>query len=294
MNGQAPSNVRRCNVCGGILSISTNGDTCAKCALDGALEETMPESAAEGGLPVFLSREDRGRQHRFGDYEILEEIDRGGMGVVYKARQISLDRLVALKMLLFGPLGSKEFIQRFRVEASAAASLKHPNIIPVHEVGVYQGQHYLVMDYVAGQTLSKLTGGQPFRPRRAAACMKKIAEAVHFAHEHGVLHRDLKPSNVLVDLNDEPHVTDFGLAKRLDANSELTLSGQVLGSPNYMSPEQARGARGKVGTYSDVYSLGAILFHLLTGRPPFAAATINDTIRLVLKQEPITPRTLVT
>jgi serine/threonine protein kinase len=164
----------------------------------------------------------------------------------------------------------------------------------VHEVGVHQGQHYLVMDYVAGQTLAKLSGGQPFAPRRAAAYMKKIAEAVHFAHEHGVLHRDLKPSNVLVDLNDEPHVTDFGLAKRLDVNSELTLSGQVLGSPSYMSPEQASGKRGKTGRYSDVYSLGAILFHLLTGRPPFVAETITDTIRLVLERDPITPRTLVT
>jgi serine/threonine protein kinase/WD40 repeat protein len=295
MNAQAQTDVRRCSVCGGVLSVSVDGNTCARCALGEALAETKLESCAEFDGPILLSLdEDPGRAQRFGDYELLEEIDRGGMGVVYKARQISLDRLVALKMVLFGRLGSEEYIQRFRVEASAAASLKHPNIVPVHEVGVHQGQHYLVMDYVGGQTLAKLSGGQPFPPHRAAAFMKKIAEAVHFAHEHGVLHRDLKPSNVLVDLNDEPHVTDFGLAKRLDVDSELTLSGQVIGSPSYMAPEQARGKRGKTGRYSDVYSLGAILFHLLTGRPPFVAETITDTIRLVLEREPITPRTLVT
>jgi WD40 repeat protein len=215
------------------------------------------------------------------------------MGVVYKARQVSLDRLVALKMLLFGRLESKDSIQRFRIEASAAASLQHPNIVAVHEVGVHDGQHYLVMEYITGQTLSKISGGQPLPPPRAAAYVKTIAEAIHYAHEKGVLHRDLKPSNVLIDLNDEPHVTDFGLAKRLDSETDLTLSGQVLGSPSYMSPEQASGARGKVGRYSDIYSLGAILFHLLTGRPPFVAETINETIELVLERDPVTPRVLV-
>jgi WD40 repeat protein/serine/threonine protein kinase len=236
---------------------------------------------------------DNGKPPRFSDYELLEEIARGGMGVVYKARQVSLDRIVAVKMLLFGPLASKDYVQRFRVEASAAASLQHPNIVAVHEVGVHQNQHYLVMDYVAGQTLSKLSGGQPLPARAAARYVKTIAEAIHFAHEHGVLHRDLKPSNVLIDLNNEPRVADFGLAKRLDADSDLTLSGQVLGSPNYMSPEQASGRRGKVGRHSDVYSLGAILFHLLTGRPPFVAETVSETIQLVLEREPFTPRGLV-
>lgn len=251
-------------------------------ALDGqATVSISPEARDPSGLP------------RLGDYQLIEEVARGGMGVVYKARQVSLDRLVAVKTLLLGPLAGKDFVQRFRVEASAAASLRHPNIVAVHEVGVQGNQHYLVMDYIAGQTLAKISGGQPLAPRRAAAYVKTIAEAVHYAHERGVLHRDLKPSNVLVDQNDQPHVTDFGLAKRLDTDSDLTLSGQVLGSPNYMSPEQAGGKRGQVGRASDVYSLGAILFHLLTGRPPFVAESVSDTIQLVLEREPITPRVLV-
>ncbi|HZR17440.1 MAG TPA: serine/threonine-protein kinase [Verrucomicrobiae bacterium] len=230
---------------------------------------------------------------RFGDYELLEEIARGGMGVVYKARHVSLDRLVAVKMLLFSSLASKEFIQRFRVEASAAASLRHPNIVAVHEVGVQQDKHYLVMDYIAGPTLAKLTASQPIPAKRAAAYVKTLAQAIHFAHEHGVLHRDLKPSNVLVDFEDQPHVTDFGMAKRQNIDSSLTLTGQLLGTPSYMAPELASGRRGAAGRPTDVYSLGAILFYLLTGRPPFIAETITDTIQMVLEKEPITPGALV-
>ncbi len=296
MNSQAQTDTQRCTTCGAPLSPSANGGACLRCALGNALafaDAEHPTGSAETVVIAKPPGEDDGKLPRFGDYQLIEEIARGGMGVVYRARQISLDRIVAVKMLLFGPLASKEFVQRFRVEASAAASLQHPNIVAVHEVGVHQNQHYLVMDYIAGQTLSKLSGGQPLPPRRAAAYVKTIAEAIHFAHERGVLHRDLKPSNVLIDLNDEPHVTDFGLAKRLDADSDLTLSGQILGSPNYMSPEQASGKRGKVGRHSDVYSLGAILFHLLTGRPPFVAESPSETIQLVLEREPITPRGLV-
>jgi WD40 repeat protein/predicted Ser/Thr protein kinase len=287
---------RTCPECNAPLPLDAPDGACPHCTLRAALgfaDAEHPTGSAETVVIAKPLGEDDGALPRFGDYELLEEIARGGMGVVYRARQVSLDRIVAVKMLLFGPLASKEFVQRFRVEASAAASLQHPNIVAVHEVGVHQNQHYLVMDYIAGQTLSKLSGGQPLPPRAAATYVKTIAEAIHFAHERGVLHRDLKPSNVLIDLNDEPHVTDFGLAKRLDADSDLTLSGQVLGSPNYMSPEQATGKRGKVGRYSDVYSLGAILFHLLTGRPPFVAETASETIQLVLEREPFTPRSLV-
>jgi WD40 repeat protein/serine/threonine protein kinase len=228
-----------------------------------------------------------------GDYELLEEIARGGTGVVYKARQVSLDRLVAIKTLLQGAFSGKDSIQRFRVEALAAASLRHPNIVAVHEIGVHEHEHYLVLDYIPGPTLSRLCAGQPLAPRRAAGYVRKIAEAVHFAHEHGVLHRDLKPSNVLIDQEDQPHVTDFGLAKRQDKDSDLTLTGQVLGTPGYMAPEQARGKCGQVERYTDVYSLGAILFHLLTGRPPFVAENIADTLKMVLEQDPIAPGTLV-
>src|SRR5438876_32005 len=285
-----------CPKCGAPIPTGARPGVCPVCSLQGALsfEDAAQETpSAEAGAVTKPVDENHRALPRFGDYELLEEIARGGMGVVYKARQISLDRLVAVKMHMFGPLVSKDFIQRFRVEASAAAGLQHPNIVAVHEVGVQQNQHYLVMDFIAGQTLSKLSGGQPLPPRRAAAYVKTIAEAIHFAHEHNVLHRDLKPSNVLIDPIDEPHVADFGLAKRLDVDTELTMSGQMLGSPNYVSPEQASGKRGKVGRYSDVYSLGAILFHLLTGRPPFVAESVNETIQLVLEREPITPRVLV-
>jgi len=228
----------------------------------------------------------------FGDYELLEEIARGGMGIVYRARQVSLGRIVAVKMLLLGPLSSPEFVKRFRAEASAAASLLHPNIVAIHEVGVHQGQQYFAMDYVEGQSLAKPLADGPLPAKRAASYLKTIAEAIHYAHERGILHRDLKPSNVLIDANDQPRVTDFGLARRLEGGSELTVTGQVLGSPNYMPPEQAVGKRGKVSRRSDVYSLGAMLYHLLTGRPPFVGEALTDTLEQVLNAEPISPRLL--
>jgi serine/threonine protein kinase len=228
----------------------------------------------------------------FGDYELLEEIARGGMGIVYRARHASLDRIVAVKMLLFGPLSSPEFVKRFRAEASAAASLLHPNIVAIHEVGVHQGQQYFAMDYVEGQSLAKLLANGPLPARRATSYLKTIAEAIHYAHERGILHRDLKPSNVLIDANDQPRVTDFGLARRLEGDSELTVTGQVLGSPNYMPPEQAVGRRGKVSRRSDVYSLGAMLYHLMTGRPPFVGEALTDTLEQVLNSEPVSPRLL--
>ena len=203
---------------------------------------------------------------------------------------MSLDRIVAVKLLLAGALSSPEYVKRFRVEASAAASLQHPNIVTIHEVGVHQGQHYLVMDYVDGPSLAKMVAQQPLPAKRAAAYVKTMAEAVHFAHEHGILHRDLKPSNVLIDANDRPRVTDFGLAKRFEGESEVTLSGQVVGSPSYMPPEQAAAKRGKVSRRSDVYGLGTMLYHLLTGRAPFQAATLTDTLDQVLNTEPVALR----
>lgn len=232
---------------------------------------------------------------QFDDYELLEEIGRGGMGVVYRARQKSLARLVALKLLLFGPHAPPESVKRFRAEAVATAALQHPNIVAIHEVGCHAGQHFLVMDLVEGPSLAREIAG--FRlptsgPRRAAGYVKTIAEAIHYAHERGILHRDLKPSNVLIDANDQPRVTDFGLAKHLEGDSELTVSGQVLGSPNYMPPEQAAGRRGRVSRRSDVYALGAILYHAVTGRPPFVGEGVADTVQQVLNVEPVPPRTL--
>jgi WD40 repeat protein/serine/threonine protein kinase len=228
----------------------------------------------------------------FGDFELLKEVARGGMGIVYRARQVSLDRTVAVKMLLFGPLSSPEFVKRFRAEAAAAASLQHPNIVAIHEVGVHHGQHYFAMDYVEGPGLAKLLAAGPVPAKRAATYLKTIAEAIHYAHERGILHRDLKPSNVLIDANDQPRITDFGLARRLEGESELTVTGQVIGSPNYMPPEQAAGRRRKLSRRSDIYSLGAMLYHLLTGRPPFVGEALADTLEQVLNVEPVSPRLL--
>jgi serine/threonine protein kinase/WD40 repeat protein len=239
----------------------------------------------EGPLTELLPRE-------LGEYELLEQIARGGMGVIYRARQRDLDRIVAVKLLLLGPRASPDFVKRFRAEASAAASLHHPNIVAIHQVGVHQGEHYLAMDLVDGPDLAKFIKDQPLPARRAAGYLKTIAEAIHYAHERGILHRDLKPSNVLIDSNDQPRVTDFGLAKRFDGDSSLTLSGQVLGSPSYMPPEQAGTTRHKVGRRSDVYSLGAMLYHMLVGRPPFVGESLNQTLDQVLNHEPISPRLL--
>ena len=228
----------------------------------------------------------------FGDYELLEEIARGGMGVVYKAKQVSLNRIVALKMILAGQLAGEEDVKRFHAEAEAAANLDHPGIVPIFEVGEHEGQHYFSMGYVEGQSLAGKVSDGPLPPREAAELTKKVTEAVAYAHEHGVIHRDLKPANVLLDKDGQPRVTDFGLAKRVEGESDLTASGQILGTPSYMPPEQAAGKLDQIQETSDVYSLGAILYTLLTGRPPFQADNPLDTLMQVLEQEPISPRQL--
>jgi len=223
---------------------------------------------------------------------LLDEIGRGGMGIVYRARQPSLNRTVAVKRLLRGSLASPEFVKRFRTEAAAAGSLQHPNIVTIHEVGLHEGEHYLVMDLVEGPNLAKISAEKPLPARRAAKYLKGAAEAIHYAHERGILHRDVKPSNILIDQFDQPRMTDFGLAKRMEGESSITLTGQVLGSPNYMPPEQAASGHGKVGRRSDVYALGATLYHLLTGRPPFVGELLADTLQQVLNSEPVSPRVL--
>ncbi|MEX0712979.1 MAG: serine/threonine-protein kinase, partial [Pirellulales bacterium] len=229
---------------------------------------------------------------QFGDYELLEEIARGGMGVVYKARQVRLNRLVAIKMILAGQFATDRDVERFYTEAQAAANLRHPHIVAIHEVGEHDGQHFFSMDYVEGQSLSALVKDHPLPSRMAADFVQTIAEAIHHAHEQGILHRDLKPSNVLVDRANQPRVTDFGLARRIEGDSQLTATGTVVGTPSYMPPEQAAGKRGAMGPASDVYSLGAILYELLTARPPFQAATSLDTMLQVLHSEPVPPRLL--
>jgi WD40 repeat protein/serine/threonine protein kinase len=300
---------------------------CTRCLLESGLEESLAESkvSAPGQSQPLLtesetqsSNVERGAVRNFGDYELIEEIARGGMGVVYRARQPSLGRIVALKMILAGQFASKQMIQRFRGEVTAAALLQHPNIVAIHDVGIHDDQHYFSMDYVEGQNLSQLVGNSPLPPGKAARYVKLIAEAIHYAHQQGILHRDLKPSNVLVDASDQPRITDFGLAKRFGVPpsggqasepakagtpnqlaeartpymESFTLSGQMLGSPNFMPPEQASSQRGKVGRHSDVYGLGAILYHLLTARPPFHAESFESVINQVLNTEPVSPRLL--
>jgi len=240
-----------------------------------------PGSFAPGVTPLPAS---------FDDYELLEEVGRGGMGIVYRARQKSLDRIVAVKMLLRRDLATAADIARFRSEAEAAARLDHPGIVSIFEVGECGGHPFYSMRFIEGTTLAKrlAEGGVP--TREAAGILARVAEAVDAAHRGGVLHRDLKPSNILIDAAGKPHVSDFGLAKRLEADQDVTHTGAILGTPCYMSPEQAAGSRGDVGPTSDVWSLGAILYQTLTGRPPFQAANPMDTLLAVLESDPPLPR----
>lgn len=229
---------------------------------------------------------------RIGDYELQEELGRGGMGVVYKALHVSLNRIVALKMLLRGRFASADDQARFRAEAEAIAQLDHPNIVPVYEVGQLEGHVYFSMKYVQGRTLQQMLADGPMDPNEAARILALVARAVDFAHRRGVLHRDLKPSNVLIDDEGQPHVNDFGLAKQLSASESLTRSGAVIGTPAYMSPEQASGHRGQIGPASDVYSLGAILYHAITGEPPFKGSSAVDVVLRVREEEAPLARTV--
>jgi serine/threonine protein kinase/Tfp pilus assembly protein PilF len=230
-------------------------------------------------------------QMEFGDYELLDEIGRGGQGVVYRARQKSLNRTVALKVIGLGQWSSTPHLKRFRHEAEAAARLEHPQIVPIYEIGERDGSCYFSMQFIEGGQLDQILKREPMSPPRAVELLVEIARTVQFAHEHGILHRDIKPGNILVDKNGEPHLADFGLARLIEQQSTVTNSFDVLGTPSYMSPEQAAGHTKELTAAADVYSLGAVFYQMLTREPPFAGGTTYETIRMVLESEPRSPRT---
>lgn len=238
--------------------------------------------------------------YQLGDYLLTEEVGRGGMGIVYRAHQQSLDRPVAVKLILRGALASEDDQKRFRSEAESVARLEHPGVVPIYEVGEHHGQLFFSMPFIEGETLARRLTRGPLADREAARIVRDIAQAISYAHTRGVVHRDLKPANVMLDKENRVHVTDFGLAKRFsDADAtaagsltELTNTGAILGTPSYMAPEQATGGRGEIGPATDVYSLGAILYAIVTGRPPFQGPTAVDTVLMLLEQEPAPPRIL--
>src|SRR5881398_3362239 len=227
-----------------------------------------------------------------GDYELLDEVGRGGQGVVFRARQKSLNRTVAVKVISLGQWASKAHLKRFRLEAEAAAGLEHPGIVPVHEVGERDGSCYFSMKFVEGGQLEEVVRRTPMSIRQAVELMAKVARTVHYAHEHGILHRDIKPGNILLDGKGEPHLTDFGLARLVETESTVTRTMEVLGTPSYMAPEQAVGNNASVTSATDIYGLGAVLYQLLTGHAPFAGGTTYETIKLLLDTEPRQPRLL--
>jgi WD40 repeat protein len=285
----APANL--CPQCGRAKPPGRWDELCPACVARfsfGFDADGEDDPAAEGSTDAGTSSS----FPKFGDYELVEEIGRGGMGIVYRARQVSLKRWVAVKMIPFGPLAGPEAVRRFRTEAEAVAQLHHPNIIAIHEIGEQDGQHFFSMDYVGSGTLQERLREGPMAAKPAAQLLQTIARAIHYAHQRGILHRDVKPSNILLDEQEQPRISDFGLARQLSADSTLTVTGQMLGSPSYMPPEQASPRRTEPSPRSDVYSLGAMFYHMLTGRPPFQADTVEALLNQLLHHEPVALRLL--
>jgi serine/threonine protein kinase/Tfp pilus assembly protein PilF len=298
--------IRICRKCGAKIFSDAPEGLCGRCVLKAALGN-FPDSAVAGDVDPGRSDTPSPAEENalptkkksasavellgeLGDYELLEEVGRGGQGVVFRARQKSLNRTVALKVISLGQWASKAHLRRFRLEAEAAARLEHPGIVPIHEVGERDGSCYFSMKFVEGGQLDEVARREPMPIRRAVELIAKVARTVHYAHEHGILHRDIKPGNILLDANGEPHLTDFGLARLVESESSVTHTLDVLGTPSYMAPEQAVGNNAAVSSITDVYGLGAVLYQLLTGQPPFAGGATYETIKLLLDTEPKQPR----
>src|SRR5215831_13912675 len=295
--------LRPCPKCGVEIPADAPEGGCPGCLLESGLhlldeEALVPRARDDPGRPDAPTRAAT-RSERllevpgdFGDYKLLEEIGRGGQGVVYRAHQKSLNRTVALKIIGLGPWASEAHLKRFRREAEAAANLDHPFIVPIHEVGEREGCCYFSMNFVEGGQLDQVVRRAPISMRQAVELIVKLARTVHYAHEHGILHRDIKPGNILLDAKGEPHLTDFGLARLVESESSVTHTLDILGTPSYMAPEQAVGNNTAVSNATDVYGIGAVLYQLLTGQPPFAGGATYETIKLLLDTEPRQPRLL--
>src|SRR6184192_1323735 len=298
--------IRICRNCGAKVFSDAPEGLCTGCVLEAAIgvavaggddpgrpassmPATTPNDVAPASQKTARAAELLGE---LGDYELLEEVGRGGQGVVFRARQKSLNRTVALKVISLGQWASKAHLKRFRREAEAAASLDHPCIVPIYEVDERDGSCYFSMKFVEGGQLDEVTRREPMPIRRAVELIAKVARTVHYAHEHGILHRDIKPGNILLDKKGEPHLTDFGLARLVETESTVTRTLEVLGTPSYMAPEQAVGNNAAISAITDVYGIGAVLYQLLTGQPPFAGGTTYETIRLLCETEPRNPRIL--
>jgi len=293
---------RVCRKCGTKIFSDAPEGLCTGCVLETALG-TFPDAVAAGDdcSPAKSVEAKEATQSKtaaraakilgeLGDYELLEEVGRGGQGVVFRARQKSLNRIVALKVIGLGQWATQAHLKRFRTEAEAAASLDHPCIVPIYEVGERDGQCYFSMKFIEGGQLDEVVKHTPTSIRQAVELIAKVARTVSYAHEHGILHRDIKPGNILIDAKGEPHLTDFGLARLVETESTVTRTLEVLGTPSYMAPEQAAGNNTKLTNATDVYGLGAVLYQLLTGHPPFAGGTTYETIKLLLESEPRSPR----
>src|SRR6478752_7029893 len=291
------TNARVCGKCGNTIFDTAPQGLCSVCLFDTGLSiltesvdgpnakdfEADNDSTSTDAAELFSASD---------DYELLEEIGRGGQGVVYRARQKSLNRTVAIKIIGISNGRTKAHLKRFRLEAEAAAKLNHPFVVPIHEIGQRKGRYYFSMGLVEGGRLDQIATRKPMSPRQATELIAKLARTVHYAHQHSVVHRDIKPGNILLDTKGEPHLTDFGVARLLETENDATCTIEVSGTPSYMAPEQADANNRHVSSATDVYGLGAVLYQLLAGQPPFIGGTPFETVRLLLETEPRQPRLL--